>query len=78
MHPVLELPAPPPTPPGEALGGGAYKAALDGYDRALIAAALKESGGSIKATARYLGVSRNGLRDKVRKYGLESGASVSE
>jgi hypothetical protein len=73
-----ELPAPPPLPPAEELRGGGYKAALDAYDRELIAAALKECGGSIKATVRYLGVSRNGLRDKVRKYGLAGRVSLTE
>lgn len=77
-NPVVEYPPPPPPPASDQLGGGTYKAALEAYDRELIAAALKEAGGSIKATARYLGISRNGLRDKVRKYGLAGGDSLTE
>lgn len=77
-RPVIELPTPPPPPPAEELGSGGYKAALEAYDRELIAAALKENGGSIKATFRYLGISRNGLRDKIRKYGLAGGVSATE
>lgn len=77
-NPAIELPAPLPPPPAEELRSGGYKAALEAYDRELIAAALKENGGSIKATARFLGVSRNGLREKIRKYGLASGISVTE
>jgi tetratricopeptide (TPR) repeat protein len=47
-----------------------YEEALERYDRELVAAGLAGSGGSVRETSRLLGISRNTLRAKIRKYGL--------
>jgi DNA-binding NtrC family response regulator len=52
------------------LDSGGYEAALDSYDRQLVAAALARSGGRIRETARLLGIARNTLRAKMKKYGM--------
>jgi Nif-specific regulatory protein len=52
------------------LSDGGYEAALDAYDRQLIAAGLNQSDGKIRETARLLGIARNTLRAKMKKYGL--------
>jgi tetratricopeptide (TPR) repeat protein/bacterioferritin-associated ferredoxin len=67
-QPAPVAPEPPEPPPSLADGG--YEAALERYDRQLIAAALEECGGRIRETARLLGISRNTLRAKMGKYGL--------
>jgi tetratricopeptide (TPR) repeat protein len=67
-QPAPVAPEPPELPPSLADGG--YEAALERYDRQLIAAALEECGGRIRETARLLGISRNTLRAKMGKYGL--------
>jgi Nif-specific regulatory protein len=56
-----------------ALGSGGYEEALERYDRQLISAGLAQSGGKIRETSRLLGIARNTLRAKMKKYGL-SGA----
>lgn len=66
--PAPAAPEPPEPPPGLANGG--YEAALERYDRQLVAAALGQCGGSIRETTRLLGISRNTLRAKMAKYGL--------
>jgi Nif-specific regulatory protein len=66
-------PRPPEVPgltPTLRLSDGAYEEALDRYDRQLIAAGLAQSGGKIRETARLLGIARNTLRAKMKKYGL--------
>lgn len=50
---------------------GGYEEAWELYDRALLAAGLESCGGSLRETARLLRISRNTLRTKVKKYGLE-------
>jgi Nif-specific regulatory protein len=52
------------------LANGGYEEALDRYDRQLISAALLQSHGKIRETARLLGIARNTLRAKMKKYGL--------
>ncbi|HKV11077.1 MAG TPA: sigma 54-interacting transcriptional regulator [Thermoanaerobaculia bacterium] len=56
--------------PTLSLGNGGYEEALDRYDRQLISAALSQSHGKIRETARLLGIARNTLRAKMKKYGL--------
>ncbi|HYU31469.1 MAG TPA: helix-turn-helix domain-containing protein [Thermoanaerobaculia bacterium] len=88
--PLSHLPVPPTpgegAPPPKALKGqlettglaqGGYEEALERFDRALIAAGLERCGGRRRETARQLGISRNTLRDKIRKYGLEAGELAS-
>ncbi len=60
-----------PPAPATNLAPGGYEAALDGYDRQLISAALAQSQGRIRETARLLGIARNTLRAKMKKYGLQ-------
>lgn len=73
---AVSLPSPPapvapePPEPPPSLANGGYEAALERYDRRLIAAALEQCGGSIRETTRLLGISRNTLRAKMAKYGL--------
>ncbi len=59
-------------PPAVQLAQGGYTAALDRYDRQLLAAALAQSGGKIRETARLLGIARNTLKAKMRRLGLEA------
>ncbi len=67
----MSLPGPPTVPPGEELAQeGGYRAALDAYDRALLAAVLAQANGSIREAARVAGLSRNGFRAKLRRLGL--------
>ena len=62
-----EPPAPPPIPAAEELR---FHTALASYEQQLIEAALKETGGNISEASRLLGFSRNGLKNKIRQYGL--------
>ncbi|HET9226683.1 MAG TPA: helix-turn-helix domain-containing protein [Thermoanaerobaculia bacterium] len=63
-------PAPPPIPSAEELQSIGYQNALASYDQQLIEAALKVTGGNISEASRMLGLSRNGLKNKIRQYGL--------
>lgn len=63
------LPTASPAPPAR-LTGCRYEEALERFDRELIAAALARSGGRVREASRLLDVSRNTLRDKMRRYGL--------
>lgn len=65
--PSPEPPAPPPIPAAEELR---FHTALASYEQQLIEAALKETGGNISEASRLLGLSRNGLKHKIRQYGL--------
>jgi DNA-binding NtrC family response regulator len=47
-----------------------FREAREEYDRRLVAAALEQSGGSINEASRRLGMSRNTLRARIRRYGL--------
>jgi Nif-specific regulatory protein len=57
--------------PALSLANGGYEEALDRYDRQLISAALGQCHGKIRETARLLGIARNTLRAKMKKYGLQ-------
>ncbi|HEX7181592.1 MAG TPA: sigma 54-interacting transcriptional regulator [Thermoanaerobaculia bacterium] len=56
------------------LAEGGYEEALDRYDRQLIAAGLVQCHGKIRETARLLGIARNTLRAKMKKYDLSGNA----
>jgi hypothetical protein len=58
----------------EQLADGGYEEALERYDRQLIAAALDQCGGRFRAASRLLGISRNTLRAKMKRYGLREQA----
>jgi Nif-specific regulatory protein len=58
--------------PTVSLAPGGYEEALERYDRQLIAAALTQSKGKIRETARLLGIARNTLRAKMKRYGLQA------
>jgi DNA-binding NtrC family response regulator len=47
-----------------------YTDATEQYDKELISAALVQTDGKLKATVRLLGIARNRLRAKIRRYGL--------
>ncbi|HKH44131.1 MAG TPA: sigma 54-interacting transcriptional regulator [Thermoanaerobaculia bacterium] len=78
--PPAALARPPEVPgllPTIHLAGGGYEEALERYDRQLITAGLAQCGGKIRETARLLGIARNTLRAKMKKYGL-SGTDSGE
>ncbi|HSK80056.1 MAG TPA: helix-turn-helix domain-containing protein [Thermoanaerobaculia bacterium] len=64
------LPEPPPLPAEEDTEPGSFQEAREEYERRLIAAALERSGGNASQASRLLGMSRNTLRAKMRRYGL--------
>ncbi len=53
------------------LADGGYERALNRYDRRLIEAALDESEGRIRETARLLGIARNTLKAKMERYDID-------
>jgi DNA-binding NtrC family response regulator len=57
-------------PPLSSDGGAANT--IEDAERSLIADALDKASGNISAAARILGVTRNTLRYRIRKYGLET------
>ncbi|HWM94549.1 MAG TPA: sigma 54-interacting transcriptional regulator [Thermoanaerobaculia bacterium] len=63
-------PADAPASPVMRLAEGGYEEALERYDRQLIAAGLVQTHGRIRETARLLGIARNTLRAKMKRYGL--------
>jgi two-component system response regulator HupR/HoxA len=66
----LQLGAP---PPAEAIDGeGPLRARLERLEAALIRAALERHGGNRTRVAAALGLSRLGLRQKMRRHGLET------
>jgi two-component system C4-dicarboxylate transport response regulator DctD len=73
---VLGEDAPPPPSLGgaeaEEGSGPSLSETVDGFERSLIADALKRQGGNIARTAKVLRVAKTTLADKVRKYGLGS------
>jgi len=72
--PILSLPPKALHEPPETAGpADGYDEAWERYDRALIAAGLERCGGRVRETARLLKISRNTLRDKMKKYGIEVG-----
>ncbi|HKH44013.1 MAG TPA: sigma 54-interacting transcriptional regulator, partial [Thermoanaerobaculia bacterium] len=58
--------------PTVSLVPGGYETALERYDRQLISAALVQCKGKIRETARLLGIARNTLRAKMKKYDLQA------
>jgi Nif-specific regulatory protein len=53
------------------LGGeGSYEERMEALDRQLLAQALEQAGGRIREAARVLGIARNTLKAKMKKYGL--------
>jgi DNA-binding protein Fis len=57
------------------LADSGYHGAFERFERELIAAGLTRCGGRLREAARSLGISRNTLRAKVRKFGLAVGES---
>ncbi len=55
---------------GDASQPQALAAAVDAFERTLIAEALRQQGGSLARTAEALRVPKTTLHDKIRKYGL--------
>jgi transcriptional regulator with GAF, ATPase, and Fis domain len=66
-------PLPPAPAPDGRLEAGGYEAALARCDRELLTRALAQCGGKIRETARLLGIARNTLKAKMRRYGLDGG-----
>ncbi len=66
-----EPPPPPPVPTAQELQSVGFHTALASYEQQLIEAALKETGGNISEASRLLKISRNGLKRKIRQYGLQ-------
>lgn len=64
---LIEPPAPP-----DRLTDGAYKEAIESYERRLIETGLARCGGHIKPACRLLGISRTKLQDRIEKYGLSA------
>ena len=59
-----------PVPRPKSPGSGGYQGALAAYERQLIEAGLKETGGNISEASRLLRLSLNALKVKIRSYGL--------
>jgi two-component system C4-dicarboxylate transport response regulator DctD len=47
--------------------------AVEGFERALIAAELQRNHGSLARTSESLKIAKTTLHDKIRKYGLQLG-----
>lgn len=56
-----------------AAGGLPLADAVEGFERALIAAELQRHNGSLARASETLKVAKTTLHDKIRKYGLQSG-----
>jgi len=72
-------PEPPPRP--ARLAPGDYEAVTESYERQVIEAGLAQGHGRIAETCRLLGISRNTLRERMKRYGLraaEAGAGTEE
>ncbi len=61
-----------PLPGGESPGGKTLRDAVEGLERVMLQAVLKETGGNKTRAARTLGLSRLGLRKKMARYGMDS------
>ncbi len=70
--PPPELPPPPPLPKAGRADPDSFQAAREEYDRRLLAAALQQAGGNLSEASRLLRISRNTLKARLRRYGLES------
>ena len=57
--------------PGQRLQEGNYEELCSDFDRELIREALSSCGGKIRETARFLGIARNTLKAKMKRYELE-------
>ena len=57
---------------------GNLAAVVEQVERDMIRATLARAGGNISETARTLGLTRRGLYLKLRRLGLEGGASDTE
>ena len=60
-----------PIPSGEPLTGDSLRAALQRYEARLIRHALAQHSGRRAATARTLGITREGLYKKMKRFGIE-------
>src|SRR5262249_27114943 len=73
--------SPPPPPPGslspDTAGAATSPASLGDKMREHLRAALTETGWNITRTAVSLGISRNTLRARIRKYGLEGDGATA-
>jgi tetratricopeptide (TPR) repeat protein len=70
ISPAPDLPPPPPLPGTEETAPNTFQAALKEYDRKLVAKALEQTSGNLSEASRRLGIARNTLRTKMRRYGL--------
>jgi tetratricopeptide (TPR) repeat protein len=68
--PPPSLPAPPPLPVEGEGPPATFQEAREEYDQRLVVAALEQSGGNIREASRRLGISRNTLKARMRRYGL--------
>lgn len=59
-----------PCPPGEEFEGATAVPSLDSAEKELIVRALEQSGGNKSSAARMLGISREGLRKKLKRLGV--------
>jgi len=64
----------PPARAGAETSAASERLTLDEIERRAIAAALRDEGGNVEATARRLAVSKSGLYLKMKKYGLRPAA----
>jgi DNA-binding NtrC family response regulator len=55
---------------GEVVSTGGYEGTLEEMERKLIADAISKLGGNLTATAGYLGITRQTLYNKIKRYGL--------
>jgi tetratricopeptide (TPR) repeat protein len=62
------VPTAPPIPPD--LNQDRYRNTREAFDRELVATALEDAGGNISEASRRLGMTRNTLKAKLRRYGL--------
>jgi hypothetical protein len=69
-NPSPGVPPPPPLPGTEETAPNTFQAARDEYDRRLTATALEQTGGNLSEASRRLGISRDTLRKRMRRYGL--------
>ena len=58
------------TKSGRLVHNGGYKRAVEEFDRSLIKKTLKENKRNVSRTASELGLSRNGLIKKIKRYGI--------
>ncbi len=63
-----------PTTPAQ-LEEGRYQEVVDAFDRSLVEQALATCDGKIREAARFLGIARNTLKAKMKRYGLSRPAA---